>query len=50
LGVIIVAIKRADGIMKFNPTSRTEIHPNDVLIALGETPRLNELEKLAKRS
>ncbi len=26
LGVIIVAIKRADGSMKFNPTSRTVIH------------------------
>lgn len=50
LGVIIVAIKRSDGIMKFNPTSRTEIHAGDVLIALGETPRLNELEKLAKLS
>jgi voltage-gated potassium channel len=48
LGVIIVAIKRSEGGMKFNPTSKTTIHTGDVLIALGETPRLNELEYLAK--
>lgn len=48
LGVIIVAIKRSDGIMKFNPTSRTVIHEGDVLIALGESQKLTELEKLAK--
>ena len=48
LGVIIVAIKRVDGSMKFNPTSRTVIHDGDVLIALGEPPKLGELERLAK--
>jgi len=50
LGVIIVAIKREDGIMKFNPTSKTEIHAGDILIALGETPKLNKLEQLARMS
>ena len=50
LGVIIVAIKRADESMKFNPTSRTVIHEGDVLIALGELPKLNELEQLARKS
>jgi voltage-gated potassium channel len=49
LGVIIVAIKRADGSMKFNPTSRTVVHESDVLIALGEPPKLIELEQIAKK-
>lgn len=49
LGVIIVAIKRADGSMKFNPTSKTVIHEGDVLIALGEVPKLVELEQVAKK-
>jgi voltage-gated potassium channel len=49
LGVIVVAIKRADGTMKFNPTSRTVIHEGDVLIALGEVPKLVELEQVAKK-
>lgn len=49
LGVMIVAIKRADGVMKFNPTSKTTIHPGDILIALGETPRLSGLEEMAKK-
>ena len=48
LGVIIVAIKRSDGTMKFNPTNKTVIHEDDVLIALGETQKLTELEDLAK--
>jgi voltage-gated potassium channel len=48
LGVIIVAIKRSDGTMKFNPASKTVIHEDDVLIALGETQKLTELEDLAK--
>ena len=50
LGVIIVSIKRADGSMTFNPTSRTVIHSGDVLIALGESQKLNELERLAGRN
>lgn len=49
LGVIIVAIKRADGTMKFNPTGKTIIHAEDVLIALGEKQRLGELESLSRK-
>jgi voltage-gated potassium channel len=48
LGVIIVAIKQTTGEMKFNPTFRTEIQAGDTLIAAGETPKLKELETMAK--
>jgi len=47
LGIIIVAIQRAGGEMKFNPTFRTTIRPGDVLIALGETSKLKRLEEMA---
>lgn len=47
LGVIIVAIKRAHGEMKFNPTFRSTIKVGDTLIALGETPKLKSLEQMA---
>ncbi|HMK43082.1 MAG TPA: potassium channel protein, partial [Dissulfurispiraceae bacterium] len=46
LGVIIVAIKRASGEMKFNPTFRSTVKTGDTLIALGETPKLRQLEQL----
>jgi len=44
LGVIIVAIKKPNGEMRFNPTFRTLIEPGDILIALGETAKLKVLE------
>ncbi len=46
LGIIIVAIKRASGEMVFNPTSRSMIRNEDTLIAMGETSKLKELEKM----
>ncbi|QWR77988.1 potassium channel family protein [Candidatus Magnetomonas plexicatena] len=46
-GIIIVAIKRSDGEMRFNPTHKTIIKAGDILIALGEVNKLNEVEKLA---
>ncbi|MEN2995278.1 MAG: potassium channel protein [Thermodesulfovibrio sp.] len=48
IGVIILGIKRADGRMKFNPTSQTLIKEGDTLIVIGQTDRLMLLEKLAK--
>lgn len=48
LGIIIVAIKRTGGDMKFNPTFRTVIRPGDVLIALGEKDKLKILEDMAE--
>ncbi|TAN38084.1 MAG: potassium channel protein [Nitrospirae bacterium] len=52
LGIIVVAIKKVDGDMKFNPTFRSAITAGDTLIALGETTRLKTLEDMAasKRS
>ncbi len=47
MGVIIVAIKRQDGTMEFNPNSTSIINSGDTLVALGETSKLKELEKLA---
>ncbi|HXX56808.1 MAG TPA: potassium channel protein [Thermodesulfovibrionales bacterium] len=49
LGIIIVAIKRSDGEMLFNPTFRTSIKSGDVLIALGERSKLRVLEDMAGR-
>ncbi len=49
LGIIIVAIKRTGGDMKFNPTFRTTIKPGDVLIALGERAKLQMLEDMARK-
>jgi|Deesub1362B_J571_1020462.scaffolds.fasta_scaffold00078_56 voltage-gated potassium channel len=49
LGVIVVAIKRAEGEMKFNPMHNTVIRAGDTLIAIGEIARLKKLEKLASR-
>jgi len=49
LGIIIVAIKRSGGDMRFNPTFRTTIKPGDVLIALGERTKLKILEDMAEK-
>jgi len=48
LGVIVVAVKRKDGVMKFNPVHNTRIKAGDTLIAIGETEKLKSLERLAK--
>lgn len=49
LGIIIVAIKRSGGDMRFNPTFKTSIRPGDVLIALGERSKLRVLEDLVSK-
>lgn len=46
-GVIIVAIKKSDGTMKFNPTHMTKLHPGDTLVVIGEPDNLKALEKKA---
>jgi len=48
LGIIIVAIKRADGRMDFNPSPVSVIHEGDCLIALGQPDRLRMLEDITK--
>jgi voltage-gated potassium channel len=46
LDLIIVAIKKTDGEMLFNPASHTRIQIGDTLIALGRKSRLIRLERL----
>ncbi len=46
-GIIIVAIKRNDGRMEFNPRSSSLINAGDTLVALGESSKLRRLESLA---
>lgn len=46
LDLIIVAIKKADGTMLFNPASHTTIQIGDTLIALGQRSSLIKLEEL----
>ncbi|MEW5807596.1 MAG: potassium channel protein [Acidobacteriota bacterium] len=48
LNIIIVAIKKEDGRMVFNPSSETEISSRDVLIALGSRENLQKLEDLGR--
>ena len=45
-GLIIVGIKK-DQQMKFNPDPQTTIDSDDILIALGESPAIKNLEKIA---
>jgi len=47
LGIIIVAIRKPNGDMMFNPTFRSAIREGDMLIALGEISKLKILEELA---
>ncbi len=46
MDVIIVAIKKMDGNMQFNPSSNTVIEEGDILIALGKRDDLNRLSKI----
>ena len=48
LDLILVAIKRADGAMLFNPTLETPILAGDTLIALGMRHNLEMLEKMVR--
>ena len=47
LGIIIAAIKKPDGAMQFNPTSKSVMESGDTLIALGEISKLKTLEAMA---
>jgi voltage-gated potassium channel len=48
LGVIVVAIKRADGAMLFNPSPHAALGAGDILISLGRRDQLDRLERLAR--
>jgi voltage-gated potassium channel len=47
LGVIVLAVRRADGHLDFNPKLDQTIAPGDFLIAMGDSQKLKELESLA---
>lgn len=46
-GVIVIAIRRADGAMIFNPFADTVIEEKDALVALGSHTSLETLERMA---
>jgi voltage-gated potassium channel len=46
MNVMIVAIRKKDGNMTFNPSSHTLIEAGDTLIALGHTSELRRLETI----
>jgi voltage-gated potassium channel len=50
LGIIVVAIKKPDGKMVFNPTPETVLEARDVLITLGHRQQLDRLETMARRT
>jgi len=50
MDVIIVAILKKDGQMKFNPASQTRIEAGDTLIALGQIKDLEKLAEISKGS
>lgn len=47
LDVIVLAIKRQNEPMRFNPKSDDLIYPGDQLVVMGEPARLRELEQMA---
>jgi voltage-gated potassium channel len=46
VGVIVLAIRKAEGSMLFNPDANAEISAGDFLIAMGDAAQLRNLEKL----
>ena len=44
--LIIIAIKKTDGIMEFNPSFERKILPGETLVAVGEEDNLKRLEDL----
>jgi voltage-gated potassium channel len=47
MDVIIIAIQKKDGEMKFNPSSQTQIESGDTLIALGESEDISRLARIS---
>jgi len=44
--LILIAIKKPDGSMTFNPSFEATIQPDDTVIAVGEESNLHKLEKI----
>src|SRR4029079_18828729 len=47
LGIVVVAILRANGELLYNPPADTVVEPEAVLITLGQRRHLDQLEKMA---
>ena len=47
LGVIVVAVRRADGTLVTNPSPDIELTAGDILVSLGEYGKLDALKRLA---
>jgi voltage-gated potassium channel len=50
MDVIIMAIRKREGEMKFNPSSKTRIEAGDTLIALGKSDDISKLAKVLSSS
>ena len=50
MGVIVLAIRKHDGKMLFNPPADTLIVVGDCLIVMGQQEHLRRLEKLVTQS
>jgi voltage-gated potassium channel len=50
VGVIVLAIRKADGQMLFNPAAEAEIRGGDFLVVMGEPESLRKLETLVARA
>jgi voltage-gated potassium channel len=46
LGIIVLAIRRADSRMDFNPAAETTLHGDDHLIVMGDSDAVRKLEEL----
>ena len=46
VNVIVLAVRRSDGQMIFNPSADSQIAAGDFLIVLGDKPSLNKLENV----
>jgi voltage-gated potassium channel len=47
IGLILVAIKRGDGHMEFNPADRALMQDGDILIVMGRREQLDRAERIA---
>jgi voltage-gated potassium channel len=47
LGIIVIAVKKTDDTMMFNPTHNTEIVAGNKLLVIGESEKFKILERLA---
>lgn len=49
-GLLVVAIRSAQGKLQFNPGGKTMIHPGDVLIILGTREKITELHTMLSQT